>query len=212
MAQGANDQKLFERVRDDIYSNLYHEAVPSRRFITVEAQQSIWKREGRRVTVAQHLRLDHDTLRTVEDSLLTTMSILVYIRWGQWERFKHIFDLHPDHASKQVRNDSRVMDYTFEELCAKNFFDKRSTARDFVDNRAVFLPLHIDEGSVVEADETRRLPFINSDQGETNVIGEGFYGKVTKEVVAALHFRDKSGLSANLVGIFKIENYFANLL
>lgn len=154
----------------------------SEKFVPYASLEAIWS--GPRLREFVDLirpGFDHHRVRFVKENLLRTLSILVYIGWPYWESFAVVFLHHRDSHGKLDRLDDRIPHYTSEALCA---FLGDFHAERFLTERCTFCPIDLEEGKAIYFNGDWRLPFV----AESEQIGAGGYGQVTKEVIAKRHF------------------------
>ncbi|EAW17047.1 ankyrin repeat and protein kinase domain-containing protein [Aspergillus fischeri NRRL 181] len=129
----------------------------------------------------------------VEDirrDFLQTISILIYVNWDDWTRFNDIFFSHQGPDRKLDRTDRHIPEYDLQSLQSDNFLGPGAGSR-FYDNRYIFCPIDIVEDSNLKREDGWRLPFL---AGRSEACGSGGFGRVTKEVIAARHYRSKGVL------------------
>jgi hypothetical protein len=155
-------------------------------FIGSAALLEIWSSDR----VEQFLRifsLTHDSLsiRYVRQRFVQILSLLVTVRFAHWERLPQIL---------RCREDSSIP-FTQETLRRDSFL-----GGDHYDwfhlRQDSYHPVLIEEGEIKEYPVSRRLPFIRKARVD---LGEGSYGKVTKEVIALGQFKYKDSRTKNTV-------------
>ena len=196
-------EDFFDRIREEIASKMHRAGDPTKRFMTEEVLRGIWKADAKLIHLGNILKLNSDEKDIVEKDLLQTLTILVMICWTNWARFKDIFLHHQTAKGKRDRTDRAICEYTFEGLVSQSFLNSSAKAQSFLDNRYSFQPLFIEEGKIiVKKDKGWRLPF-QDESGE--VIGNGSYGEVTKEVIAARQFRNSESLDNKVLTMVWIQ-------
>ena len=91
---------------------------------------------------------------------------------------------------KLDRTDRHIPEYDLQSLQKDNFLGPGAGSR-FYDNRYIFCPIDIVEDGNLKLEDGWRLPFL---AGRSEACGSGGFGKVTKEVIAARHYRSKGVL------------------
>jgi hypothetical protein len=142
-------------------------------FVTEGALKSVWTVDRIRALVPGFEYAFNEDLVPILRIFSKILSILVWIRWDNWEAFQSIFLDYRDDEGKFFRCDNQL---PFED---SEFLDTdEKVRRAFLDEQYMFIPIVIQELNGLY-DEKWRLPFLNS------VVVE--YGDVlvTKELVAA---------------------------
>ncbi|KAL4956045.1 ankyrin repeat-containing domain protein [Aspergillus filifer] len=150
-------------------------------FIPRGSLERIWY-DKRLKEFGQHYKaFGAEDIFRIKEKFLQTLSILVCINWDNWSRFRSIF---LDHGN---RKDGNIPGNGKSEL-ESNLFLGPSWGRKFSHARYRFCPIDIEEGVDRVLGEGWRLPFV-----EGGTIGEGAYGSVTRQYVAARHLRPDGG-------------------
>lgn len=173
---------LADRLQD-LYQATYKRDKPSEKFVPYACLEDIWT--DARLEKFVHLvhpGFDRVLIPLVKESLLRTLSILVYISWPDWPLFGAIFVHHRNAYGERDRLDDRVTRYTLETLTV---FLNPICADRFLAERWTFCPIVLEEGKTQQFSGDWRLPFVNS---EPIPIGSGGYGQVTKEIIASRQF------------------------
>ncbi|KAH1786802.1 hypothetical protein KXX20_008799 [Aspergillus fumigatus] len=163
-----------------------------RRFAPRNRLASIWTQKVLE-EFAFHEGLHLPSPSFVEDirrDFLQIISILIYVNWDDWTRFNAIFFSHQGPDRKLDRTDRHIPEYDLQSLQNDNFLGPGAGSR-FYDNRYIFCPIDIVEDSNLKREDGWRLPFL---AGRSEACGSGGFGKVTKEVIAARHYRSKGVL------------------
>jgi hypothetical protein len=182
-------------IQQDLIRATYNRNDPdTKAFIPYESVRRIWAG----VRLEQFLK-DHDPTLSDQEiaearhGLLRTISILVGIvhqDWSGWSRFKAIFF---DDNRADLRRDTNALALTLDELEDTTFLGNHGFARLFMQDVWVYFPVVLQGLKEIPYEEKRRLPLYQ----EESVVREGFYGKVTKEVIPGNHLI-LSHLSDNL--------------
>ncbi len=149
-------------------------------FVTKESLDNIWTK-SRLQSLCRLAKLEEGGDGYLREHLLCTISILVRIRWKEWDRFREIFY---DLGRNSCRGDENIEKYTLAELEGADFLNSKTFARDFDAHRYAFIPIAIVEETVREYSTKMRLPIIFPENG-AEPIGEGGYGTVTKAKIAS---------------------------
>ncbi|KAK2790109.1 hypothetical protein FQN53_000349 [Emmonsiellopsis sp. PD_33] len=171
--------------RRDILAKMHKNGLPAEKFITLHDLDQIWNNSCLATLgeLVDGKRFDEETVDFIRRNLLRTLSILVHIRWDEWQQFGDMFLRHMDDTGTPDRVDEKFEVATLYDL--EGILEDNSWASLFYDHICTFYPLIIKEGENHEPARNKRLPFIN---GELLPIGQGAYGKVTKEIIAAGQF------------------------
>ncbi|KAL4796062.1 ankyrin repeat-containing domain protein [Aspergillus venezuelensis] len=144
-------------------------------FIPRGSLERIWH-DKRLKEFGRHYRaFGAEDIPRIKEHFIQTLSILVCIGWDNWSRFRGIF---LDHWH---RRDRKIPDNGKSRLESDAFLGP-SWGRKFSHARYRFCPIDIEEGENRVLGEGWRLPFV-----EGGIIGEGAYGSVTRQCVAARH-------------------------
>jgi hypothetical protein len=173
-----------ERIHEEIKDAIHNKDENLEKFISQKSMRKIWT-EGRlmRFFKILHPEYDHTALLFAEENLLSTLSILVTIRWPHWSTFWELFFDSRDSSGKQNHLDHSIP-YPLSTLNDESFLGE--WASDFQSIQHVFIPIVVERGQIKDYPKEYRLPFINHERKE---IGEGGFGKVTKEVIASHQLR-----------------------
>lgn len=173
---------LADRLQD-LYQATYKRDRPSEKFVPYACLEDIWTdvRLGKFIDLFRP-GFDRVLIPLVKESLLRTLSILVYINWPDWSLFGPIFVHHRNARGERDRLDDHLHRYTLEAL---NVFLDPIRADHFLAERWTFCPIVLEEGTTQHFSSDWRLPFVNP---EPTPIGSGGYGQVTKEVIASRQF------------------------
>ena len=157
------------------------------RFACEHDLQTVWAENNRldRLLLA-HLSLEQ--LDFVRGHLIKVLSILIWIGWHRWPEFGRIFLNDYDRDGKRDRLDESLPIEDEDQLAHSSFLADFSSARNFLAQQYIFIPIYIREDVDQDYPKTRRLPFV----GTSGEIREGSYGKVTKEIIACRHFIQRS--------------------
>ena len=152
-------------------------------FVTVVSLREVWKGKALREFiegVGLGFEPNDKQLGFIEDNLLRTFSILVYMRWEreEWQNFLEIFM--KDGAFRDDRRDSELP-YELEDIEHETFLG--SWGLPFYNNQYTFIPIVLEQGKVIIYEKGRRLPLKTG--GE--MLGIGAYATVTKEVIPEGH-------------------------
>lgn len=183
-------------------------------FIPPHSLQDVWK--------ADLLSRFLDTLKPEDTSdssvqaafkllntrMLAIISILVYIGWDHWTKFWEtfiLFDPFKTPSSTEHRSEvcdrhgskyfDRLDDYLPFDANELDFLEDQ--AQQFLDAQYIFQPIIIMESvdsKIHTYSSLARLPFIEKKSSE---LGEGGYGRVTKEVVAIRCLDHRTSTSEN---------------
>ncbi|KAE9367221.1 hypothetical protein N431DRAFT_562410 [Stipitochalara longipes BDJ] len=141
--------------------------------------------------------------------MLAIISILVYIGWDDWTRFwPNFISFDPFTTLCSTERRSNVLD-RYGSTCFDRLDDflpfeaeelefLEGQAQQFLDAQYIFKPIIIFEyvdGKNYTHSSLERLPFIKKRSGD---LGEGAYGKVTREVVAIRCLYHRTSASAHL--------------
>ena len=173
---------------EGIQSLCHRRRNPREMFITISSLQNHWT-EQRLASFIQTMNLEgleESQISLIQQHFLRTLSILIWIRWNRWPEFGQIF---LPTEGREDRSDERIP-WRSDELqpILGSFSDS------FLFHQPVFCPVEIQEGEDIEHNDDWRLPFINE---ESENVGAGAYGRVTREVIAVgqLRFHPEDGPS-----------------
>ncbi|KAH7350700.1 hypothetical protein BKA65DRAFT_243423 [Rhexocercosporidium sp. MPI-PUGE-AT-0058] len=157
-------------------------------FICEDDIYDIWTLEQIQI-LSKGLNWENPELQLrVRDEFRKILSILVWIHYEDWDDFKRIFLDHTDANGLPDRTDrSLPLGSDFQ------FLQNHEHRREFLSRQYIFIPVILEEESQYSNNSAEygplyRMPFLNSKE-----IGVGATGIVTKELVAAKHFRYKHG-------------------
>lgn len=162
---------------------------PSEKVVTRHSLALIWS-ESRLERFIDLVRpgFDHTWIHDIREEWLQTLSILVDIGWQDWGRFGDIFLKHRDEHGKWDRSDRMIPTYTLAILEDDSFLGS-PWAEKFQASQYTFCPIDIEEGKSLTFSKEWKLPFVND---ISTSIGNGAYGRVTKEIIGSGHFRSQS--------------------
>lgn len=162
-------------------------------YIPHAALREIWSDDILQELVNQkQLGLDEHQIAHVKEYLLQMISLLVFIEWEEWWRFRDIFFLTSNLSRR--RRDKNIPYLDRNDLEDSSFLSRRASHKitSFLQNRWRFCPLVIEEGDPMDFEGQYhlewRLPLINIDP---DVCQKGAFGTVTKEIIARGHFIPK---------------------
>ncbi|QMW41285.1 hypothetical protein AFCA_006296 [Aspergillus flavus] len=162
---------------------------PSEKVVTRHSLALIWS-ESRLERFIDLVRpgFDNTWIHNIREEWLQTLSILVDIGWQDWGRFGDIFLKHRDEHGKWDRSDRMIPTYTLAILEDDSFLGS-PWAEKFQASQYTFCPIDIEEGKSLTFSKEWKLPFVND---ISTSIGNGAYGRVTKEIIGSGHFRSQS--------------------
>ena len=178
-------------IREEIYRQLQFCRVgePGKEVILPERVRRIWDKYHEMHTI----KIWYDTLWDTSgnmNSYIQIMSILIYIRFDEWSKFRNLF--------VDPRLDDKCIPFRLEDLQGISFKNSSLAVR-FYNAQWLFCPCRIREGQDVYAiEEQKRLPWL--DKGQT--IGNGAFGKVSKRVIAAGYLESRDGAVNPAVSCF----------
>jgi hypothetical protein len=120
-----------------------------------------------------------------QSDFLKVLSTLVWIYWDKWEDFGNLF------LKQHDRSDNDLP------LSNTSFFQNERLQSTFEQSQYIFIPVklkeddednHNDIDNYITYSKNHRMPFYNSGK-----IGEGAFGKVTKEAIPPGYFFWKKG-------------------
>ncbi|KAL5360153.1 hypothetical protein BJX96DRAFT_184379 [Aspergillus floccosus] len=129
-------------------------------------------------------------IQNIRRDFVQTISILIYVNWDGWSRFDKIFFSHQGSDGRLDRTDRSIRHYDLQTLTSEAFLGP-VTGSHFFDNRYIFCPVDIEEGANLCLEDGWRLPFLPA---KSELRGSGGFGQITKEVIAAKHYRPTSGV------------------
>ncbi|KAL4942532.1 hypothetical protein BDV06DRAFT_161573 [Aspergillus oleicola] len=167
-------------------------------FITRESLEEIWTDERLQGLRKRYKAFQLDDIPRIRKDFLQTISILAYINWDGWSKFQDIFLKHNEH---QNRTDKDIPENDVKTLESDSFLGP-DWATNFSQARYLFCPIDIEEGVDRVLGEGWRLPFIKGEE-----IGQGAYGSVTKQYVAARHLRRDGSEPIQEDGVIACKNF-----
>ncbi|KAL4756021.1 ankyrin repeat and protein kinase domain-containing protein [Aspergillus foveolatus] len=142
----------------------------------------------------ERIRLPYaSSIEDIRRDFLQTISLLVYVGWDDWSGFDTLFLLHRGPDQELDRTDQHIHKYDVHTLSSSDFLGPMR-GNLFFDNRHLFCPIEIVENENVRRDGNWKLPFL---EGKSEPCGRGGFGRVTKEVIAASHYRSVHGQSVS---------------
>jgi serine/threonine protein kinase len=179
-------------LRNMLAQNMKLEASHERKFISRDCLDQIWSNNDLRDYV---LGLGIGDWSFIEGNLIKTLSILAWIHWDEWSQLAQIFASHTDSNNVPDRLD-KDLPYEDNALLARtDFLSDSYFAGRFYEDQFIFLPVVLIENRDLEFPRDRRLPFVS----ESESMGTGSYGTVTKVVVAKGHFMNAQGNTGSWV-------------
>ncbi|KAL4812113.1 kinase-like domain-containing protein [Aspergillus spinulosporus] len=169
-----------------ILEQMLKKETPSEAFITKDVLLRIWSTEKlKECAVFVGLNFCDQEITYIREHLLRTFSILVLISWDGWPHFRELFLKGSE--SRLGDNDDVVMNHppTDLEQDLGLLWGHR-----FHEKIPVFNPIVIQSGKDDEYPHTSRLPFIPAENAQ---LGEGGYGRVTKEIIPAGQYLKQGG-------------------
>ncbi|KAE8383104.1 hypothetical protein BDV26DRAFT_304007 [Aspergillus bertholletiae] len=162
---------------------------PSEKVVPRNSLAEIWS-ESRLKEFIDIVRpgFDYSKIRDIREEWLQTLSILVDIGWQHWERFGDIFLRHQNERGEWDRSDRMIPTYTLAILEEDSFLGS-PWAEKFQASQYTFCPIDIEEGKSLIVSKEWKLPFVNN---TSKSIGNGAYGRVTREIIGSGHFRSQS--------------------
>jgi hypothetical protein len=164
-------------------------------FITSVALSEIWTsdRLGQFLRIVEIPNVDKIAPH-IRQHNLQILSILVAVGFRHWERLPNILEQHQDDC----------IPFSFTDLKDNSFLG--SDSYDYFHRiQESYRPVVIQEGEIQECPSSRRLPFIRK---ESKYLGEGSYGKVTKEVIAIGQFKYNKSQTRNMVSSHKLDELY----
>lgn len=175
-----------EGIRDELEEAVINKEENLERFISHKSLKQIWT--ARLIPFFQILEPGYDNSAIIfaEKNLIKTLSILVAIGWPHWSSFWDLFFTSKD-SSGRLNHLDNSLPYAFLILKDVSFLGKWAPA--FQRMQHIFIPIVVESGQIQEYEKEYRLPFIDLERKD---IGEGGFGKVTKEVIACHQFRQSN--------------------
>jgi hypothetical protein len=175
-ALAKGQRRQVETIEDELFERLEQHKVgeDGNEIILPEAVKAIWAPLYYRTFYTSQDWYDKSWDRTtIMDEYLRIMSILIYIEFGNWADFRAIF-LNRDRTDQNLPFSLKI-------LQGVDFLGKRS-GRSFYDAQWMFCPDRIQERKgLYHMNGPRRLPWLDNPER----IGEGAYGTVTMQTIAA---------------------------
>ncbi|KAI9766200.1 MAG: hypothetical protein M1839_005016, partial [Geoglossum umbratile] len=167
--------KALKKMREMICDRIQRQNEINESFITFGSLREVWDWELKGFVEGQGLEVDRDQLKYISTHLLRTISILVYIEWKKWPKFKRIFM-----GDQGDRVDSKLP-YNNSAILRDESFLKKSWGQKFFERQYIFVPIILTQGKIETYPDTRRLPLNTGGKS----LGSGAFGAVTKEVIPA---------------------------
>lgn len=185
-------EELLKTVRRELQDALKrcgpkHEA--GQEFICEDDALSVWTLQ-RIETLSKGLSWDEAKLQYITwDKFRKVLSILVWIRWDDWDDFKKIFLEHVDSHRRPDYNDQNLP-FAWD----TSFLHAHRLRSEFLNAQYIFIPIILTEDgpnhhSQNEYGYQYRMPFIDSHK-----LKKSTGDILTRELVAAKHFRGKNGV------------------
>ncbi|KAL4745166.1 kinase-like domain-containing protein [Aspergillus terricola var. indicus] len=191
---------------ETISEHMLRRETPSEAFITKDVLLRIWSNEKlKECAVLVGLNLCDQEIVRIREHLLRTFSILVHISWDGWPHFRELFLKGPE--SRLGYNDDMVMN------CPSTVLEQGLGllwGHRFHEKIPVFNPIIIRFGKDDEHPHGSRLPFLPEEDAQ---LGEGGYGRVTKEIIPTGQYLEQEGdLNATASPPLEVLNTKANKL
>jgi hypothetical protein len=185
-------EELLKTVRRELQDALKrcgprHEA--GQEFICEDDALSVWSPQRIEI-LSKGLSWDEAKLQYIAwDKFRKVLSILVWIRWDDWDDFKKIFLEHVDSHRRLDYNDQNLP-FAWD----TSFLHAHRLRSEFLNAQYIFIPIILTEDgpnhhSQNEYGYQYRMPFI-----ESHKLKESTGDNLTRELVAAKHFRGKNGV------------------
>lgn len=187
--------KIANQVKDDLWRALSRKDDEHLMFASAEDLERIWE-----ISRIEQLSKGLDwsgpkLLDRAQKSFQKVLSTLVWIGWDDWPEFGHLFLDHRDVNNKLDRwDDALPLDDT-------TFLRTEQLRTFFRNQQYIFAPIVIiedddddDKADYMQFSEKHRLPFL-----QTEEIGQGGSGTVTKAQIGAGQFVYKSGATNKAV-------------
>ncbi|KAI9370380.1 kinase-like domain-containing protein [Aspergillus egyptiacus] len=169
-----------------ISDHMLEKETPARTFITYHILAKIWSTETlKEFAHVVGLGVGDQEIAYIRDHLLRTFSALVFIRWDEWPNFRELFLTGP--RSTLGDKDEVVMQLS---PAALNQGLGSLWGCLLSGQLPVFNPIVIRYEEDDDHPQGSRLPFLSTTKTE---LGEGGYGKVTKETIPAGQYRKQGG-------------------
>jgi hypothetical protein len=163
------------------------EASHKRKFLSGDCLEQIWSDNDLREYV---LGLNIGDWEFIQNNLLKTLSILAWIHWDEWSQLARILLKDRPYPDGPFDRLDRSLPHPNKATLARPDFLAKSYFADlFYEAQYIFLPIMLVENRDLEYPRDLRLPFIS----ESESMGTGSYGNVTKVVVAKGQFRNTQG-------------------
>jgi hypothetical protein len=193
-------RQVENEVKDGLWKALKNKDKEHLRFICAHDIEQIWTLP-RIAQLSKGLNWATPELQTrALKHFLKIMSILIWINWDYWDEFGRFFLEHRDAGRNPDRRDKHLP------LLDTSFLQTEELRINFRDQQYLFIPVIImeDDEDAPDIDiyysekysEKHRMPFL-----ETQTIGEGSSGTVTREVIPPGYLLYRRGV-ANRTVIF----------
>ncbi|KAJ5612931.1 hypothetical protein N7510_006125 [Penicillium lagena] len=163
LIKSRRQMKVFwETIHRDLSDGICNRGA-SNAFIPYLRLQKVWT--GRRLNDfvdALRLGLDDGQIETVRETLLRIISILIYIHWDKWRKFREIFF---DNPRALYRRDENIAKFTLDELEHESFLGPY-WAETFLIYRWIFYPVELTEGQVQSCTKEKRLIWCGNEGGD----------------------------------------------
>ena len=174
-------------ISKEILEKTNRKRIPSGEFLTEHNLGKIWTddRLSQILELAEvvELGMSRQVIEDARDNFKKIFSILIEIGWNEWSRFREIFWDHGDGEGDRTRVD-KDLPFVLEEMRRDDFLGDVYASK-FMKQQFTFIPICIEAGKHNKALPGLRLPFVNEN---TELIGKGGFGEVTKEVIAYRQF------------------------
>ena len=181
---GPSDAILGE-IREALFENTLRKEDIYGKFVKFATLKEIWSWSRLDAFFKGRQWCNKDVLKTIRKQFLRTLSVLVYIRFDDWEHFCGIFLLAKDEAGKFLRDDARL---PFENLHQLHFLSKEEYRQRFHADQYTFNPVKICHGQSAYYDTTQRLPFEDLEQFDS-----GASSTILKATIAQGHWIGADG-------------------
>ncbi|RDW90034.1 uncharacterized protein DSM5745_01809 [Aspergillus mulundensis] len=145
---------LMKDIRKELQRAMQNRYDANKKFLPRSSLEGIWLLD-RLKKMAQHYRaFNLADIPIIRAQFMQTISILIYIRWNQWDNFRLIFLEYPH------RSDGNLLTHDYQTLSDESFLG--SWGQKFLDKRYLFCPVDIVEGTITQYTQRHRLPFLDS--------------------------------------------------
>jgi hypothetical protein len=182
------EHEILKKIEDAIYNRGNY----GKDFVPEKALCDIWHHYLKEFLNVLGITPYEEDLIYIWNNLLNILSILVVIRWKEWHRFSHIF-LEPMRDPEPSRLDDSIP-FPLDKLSDESFLGEMGPF--FYSQQYTFKPIVVEEGKASDHPSWSRVPFI---QIESEELGRGNYGVVTKEAIAPYQFKPKKAEHPNTV-------------